>query len=113
MDPQPQEQADPVQILLDLSGAYAVPRCLHVIADIAVADVLSETPRTAEDLATDLCKDHPHSMRPRPDVRAAGVLGYPGSATPHAAHRSRGIGAGVTRRSLRLPDDKRGRSCDL
>lgn len=31
---------------------YAVPRCLHVIAEIGVADALSDFPRTAEELAT-------------------------------------------------------------
>jgi hypothetical protein len=41
----------PVQILLDLAGAYALPRCLHVVADLGVADALNETPRTAADLA--------------------------------------------------------------
>jgi O-methyltransferase domain len=30
---------------------YAVPRCLHVIAEMGVADALSDEPRTAEDLA--------------------------------------------------------------
>jgi hypothetical protein len=36
---------------LDLAGAYALPRCLHVVADLGVADVLDETPRTAAELA--------------------------------------------------------------
>jgi len=40
-----------VQTLLDLAGAYALPRCLHVVADLGVADALDETPRTAADLA--------------------------------------------------------------
>lgn len=31
--------------------SYAVPRCLHVIAEIGIADALGENPRTAADLA--------------------------------------------------------------
>jgi hypothetical protein len=29
----------PVQTLLEITGAYALPRCLHVVADLGVADV--------------------------------------------------------------------------
>src|ERR1700730_14053829 len=44
-------EVNPVQTVLDLAGAYALPRCLHVVADLGVADVLDDTPRTAADLA--------------------------------------------------------------
>jgi hypothetical protein len=44
-------ELNPVQTLLDLAGGYAVPRCLHVVADLGVADVLDEKPRTATELA--------------------------------------------------------------
>ncbi|HET9306735.1 MAG TPA: methyltransferase [Candidatus Sulfotelmatobacter sp.] len=46
-----QGEVNPVQTVLDLAGAYALPRCLHVVADLGVADVLDETPRTAAELA--------------------------------------------------------------
>lgn len=46
-----QGELNPAQIILDLAGAYALPRCLHVVADLGVADVLDETPRTAAELA--------------------------------------------------------------
>src|SRR5204862_5284029 len=42
---------------LDLAGAYALPRCLHVVADLGVADALGETPRTAADLAAAVSAD--------------------------------------------------------
>jgi hypothetical protein len=44
-------ELNPVQTLLEITGAYALPRCLHVIADLGVADVLDETPRTPAELA--------------------------------------------------------------
>jgi hypothetical protein len=37
--------------LLDIAGGYPLSRCLHVVADLGVADVLDETPRTAVELA--------------------------------------------------------------
>src|ERR1700730_10786939 len=45
-------EVNPVQADLDLAGAYALPRCLHVVSDLGVADALDEAPRTAADLAT-------------------------------------------------------------
>jgi hypothetical protein len=44
----------PVQTLMDLALGYVVPRCLHVMADLGVADVLGDSPRTAAELAADL-----------------------------------------------------------
>jgi len=43
--------ANPVQTLLRISGGYCLPRCLHVVADLGVADALDDSPRTAEELA--------------------------------------------------------------
>jgi hypothetical protein len=34
-----------------MAGGYCLPRCLHVIADLGVADALGETPRPAAELA--------------------------------------------------------------
>jgi hypothetical protein len=44
-------EPNPFHTLLHIAGGYCLPRCLHVIADLCVADVLDETPRTAVDLA--------------------------------------------------------------
>ena len=48
---------NPVQVLLDVTGAYALPRCLHVVADLSVAHVLYETPCTAAELAEAVSAD--------------------------------------------------------
>jgi hypothetical protein len=37
--------------LLEVSMMYAVPRCLHVIAEMGIADALDGDPRTTQDLA--------------------------------------------------------------
>jgi hypothetical protein len=50
-------QLNPVQVLLEITGAYALPRCLHVVADLGVADVLDETPCTAAKLAEAVSAD--------------------------------------------------------
>ena len=42
---------DPVSIVLQIAGGHCLPRCLHVVADLGVADALDETPRTAAQLA--------------------------------------------------------------
>jgi hypothetical protein len=41
----------PFDTLQRLASGYCVPRCLHAVADLGVADALDETPRTAADLA--------------------------------------------------------------
>jgi O-methyltransferase domain/Dimerisation domain len=41
----------PLSTLQQIAGGYALSRCLHVVADLGVADVLDETPRTAAELA--------------------------------------------------------------
>jgi O-methyltransferase domain len=42
---------NPINTVLELSMVYAVPRCLHAIADLGVADALDDSPRTAGELA--------------------------------------------------------------
>ena len=44
-------QTDPFDMLLRMAGGHAISRCLHVVADLGVADALVETPRTAAELA--------------------------------------------------------------
>jgi hypothetical protein len=43
--------SDPFQTVLEIAGGYQLPRCLHVVADLGVADALDESPRTAAELA--------------------------------------------------------------
>jgi hypothetical protein len=42
---------NPVQTVQNLTNAYWASRCLHVVAELGVADVLEEVPRTAAELA--------------------------------------------------------------
>ncbi|MBA2632359.1 MAG: hypothetical protein H0U86_05085 [Chloroflexi bacterium] len=44
-------EPDPVSTVLQIAGGHCLPRCLHVVADLGVADALDETPRTAAHLA--------------------------------------------------------------
>ena len=43
---------DPVTTVLQIAGGHCLPRCLHVIADLGVADALDDQPRKAEELAS-------------------------------------------------------------
>lgn len=42
----------PADTLLQVSMMHAIPRCLHVVADLGIADALDDVPRSAEDLAS-------------------------------------------------------------
>lgn len=44
-------QPNPVQLLRQMAAGYVLPRCLHVVAELGVADALDDTPRTAAELA--------------------------------------------------------------
>ena len=80
-----QAQVNPVQTLLNLAGAYALPRCLHVVADLGVADVLDETPRTAADLAGALSADPDALGRVLRLLAAHGIFAVHGDAFTHTA----------------------------
>ena len=43
--------ANPVETVQQIAGGYCLPRCLHVVADLGVADELEETSRSADELA--------------------------------------------------------------
>ena len=53
--------ANPFALLQDIASASCVSRCLHVVANIGVADALDETPRSAADLAEDVGA-HPEAL---------------------------------------------------
>ncbi|HEU5103416.1 MAG TPA: methyltransferase, partial [Roseiflexaceae bacterium] len=44
--------SNPFATLQLIARGYSLSRCLHVVADLGVADVLDETPRTAAELAS-------------------------------------------------------------
>ena len=41
-----------VNTIMQLSSSFVVPRCLHVVAELGVADALGDIPLSVEDLAT-------------------------------------------------------------
>jgi O-methyltransferase len=41
----------PVETLMQIAGGYSLSRCLHVVADLGVADALGDSPQTAATLA--------------------------------------------------------------
>src|SRR5882762_8889408 len=43
--------SNPFDTLLQVAGGYCVPRCLHAVANLGVADALDDTPQTAVALA--------------------------------------------------------------
>jgi hypothetical protein len=53
--------SNPVSTVLQIAGGYCLPRCLHVVANLGVADALNETPRTAADLAASVGA-HPDAL---------------------------------------------------
>lgn len=53
---------NPFVTLRQITGAYILSRCLHVVADLGVADALDETPRTAAELAAAVSA-HPDTLR--------------------------------------------------
>ena len=53
--------ANPFETLRQIAGGYCLPRSLHVVADLGVADQLDDTPRTAAELAVDVGA-HPDAL---------------------------------------------------
>ena len=54
-------ETNPFATVQQIAGGYCLPRCLHVVADLGVADALNETPRTAADLAASVGA-HPDAL---------------------------------------------------
>jgi len=54
-------EADPFETLRQIAGGYCLSRSLHVVAQLAVADHLDETPRTAAELAPSVGA-HPEAL---------------------------------------------------
>jgi len=51
----------PFATLQQIAGGYCVSRCLHIVADLGVADALDETPHTAAELAASVGA-HPDAL---------------------------------------------------
>ena len=54
-------EANPFDTLQQMAAGYCLPRCLHMVANLGVADALEETPQTASDLATSVGA-HPEAL---------------------------------------------------
>jgi O-methyltransferase domain len=73
----------PVNTLLDIAGGYVLPRCLHVVADLGIADVLGDSPRTGRDLAAAVGVDADAIIRVLRLLSAHGVFIVQGDAFAH------------------------------
>jgi len=49
----PSTMTNPADDLLRISMSHGLPRCLHAVAELGIADALGESPRSAEELASD------------------------------------------------------------
>jgi hypothetical protein len=65
---------NPAEDLLRISMSHAVPRCLHAVAELNIADALGDSPRTAADLAKDTGADPDALARVLRVLSAEGVF---------------------------------------
>jgi hypothetical protein len=76
--------ANPFATLQQITSGYILSRCLHVVADLGVADALDETPRTAAELAP-LVEAHPEALgRMMSLLSAHGVFEIQGDRFSHS-----------------------------
>lgn len=77
-------EQDPVGTLLAISGGYVLPRSLHVVSDLGVADALGEAPRTAAELAGEVGADPQALGRVLRLLSAHGVFAEANGAFGHS-----------------------------
>ena len=65
---------DPADGLLRISMSHGLPRCLHAVAELGIADALGESPRSAEELARDTGTDAGALARTLRVLSAEGIL---------------------------------------
>ncbi len=77
-------ETNPFVTVQVIAGGYCLPRCLHVVADLGVADALGETPRTAAELAASVGA-HPDALsRVLRLLAAHGVFETQGDRVSHS-----------------------------
>ena len=76
--------ANPVETLQQIAGGYCLPRCLHVVADLGIADELDEAPRSAVDLAEAVGADADALGRALRLLAAHGVFETEGETFRHS-----------------------------
>lgn len=76
-------ETNPFAMLQQMAGGYCLPRCLHVVADLGVADALGESPRTAAELAGAVGANPDALHRVLRLLSAHGVFGTDGHRYSH------------------------------
>ena len=76
---------NPFATVQGIAGGYCLSRCLHVVADLGVADALDATPRTAADLAAVVGVDPGALERVLRLLAAHGVFEVRSNAFAHPA----------------------------
>ena len=77
-------ETDPFATLTQIAGGYCLPRSLHVVADLSVADAFDETPRTVSELAAAVGA-HPDALgRVLRLLAAYGVFELQGDTVHHS-----------------------------
>ncbi len=77
-------ETSPFDTLVRIAGGYCLPRSLHVVADLGVADALDETPRTTADLAASVGADPEALGRVLRLLAAHGVFEMQGDTFGHS-----------------------------
>jgi O-methyltransferase domain len=75
--------SSPADTLLDIAGGYVLPRCLHVAADLGVADALGDSPRTGIDLSAAVGVDSDAMVRVLRLLSSHGVFIVEGDTIAH------------------------------
>lgn len=74
----------PFEALAQIAGGYCVARCLHVVAEMGIANQLNDTPRSAADLAAE-AGVNPHALgRILRLLSAHGIFEASGDAFQHS-----------------------------
>ena len=55
--------AEPVHAIVRLTNAAAAARCLHVVAELGVADAISRDEEVAIDMLAERCGCHPDALQ--------------------------------------------------
>ena len=84
--------SDPADVLLRISMSHGVPRCLHAVAELGVADALGESPRTAGELAKETGTDAGALARTLRVLSAEGIFEARDGAWGHTPKGGTGYG---------------------
>jgi hypothetical protein len=76
-------EANPFDTILQMAGGACLPRCLHAVANLGVADALDDTPRTAAALAADTGADKSALERVLRLLAAYGVFEWDAGLVAH------------------------------